>query len=156
MIILNVTGRITSKIIYYISTGSTSRRVFQVFNFTLDFLNYFIFVLIHHAIDIYMLVRLRNTLKEKYESMIEMNKKGRELKEAMNNAVRISDRYYSITFCNHTIYNRSTKSNFSFWFCAFYSKIRNRNELYAVVPEIFEWLITLQLTLSAFYLRTFW
>lgn len=72
------------------------RDLYLVANFVSDMLNYVVFVLTNISIDFYMLFRLRKTLKEKLDrfkldrAQSKSNKKKKEdVKEALNNAVRM-------------------------------------------------------------------
>lgn len=49
------------------------KTTFYILNLIFDLLNHLVFLLIHLVIDIYMLVRLRRTLREKAKKMIEEN-----------------------------------------------------------------------------------
>lgn len=84
--------------------GKWTKNLYNVVNFVSDILNYVIFVVVNIIIDIYMVSRLRKTLHEKLDRLMlnhendvsqqknscKMNKKKeREIKEAINNAIRM-------------------------------------------------------------------
>lgn len=75
---------------------SLANDVYVLANLISDFLNYFVLVLVNLSVDFYMLKRLRRTLNEKLDSLAELSadtkivsKKDEEMREAMNNAIRM-------------------------------------------------------------------
>lgn len=161
---------------------SILRDLYFVFNLISDMLNYVVFVLVNLTIDVYMLIRLRQTLNEKIEklksifsinSKINQNpnqllKKELEMQESMNNAIRMVivnstlNFFFKLTMAlvplNNLIYKfyYQTKSYGNDKF-AYGTQMRKLNlaGIQYLIPDIGEFLLTILISFQLFIFAGF-
>lgn len=160
--------------------NSLANDVYYVTNLVSDFLNYVVFVIINFWIDIYMLVRLRRTLNDKMKKYAaltdstQMSKKEIEMRELMNNAIRMVVVNSTLNFLfklPHTLvplqntietfyyqsgqfYKNRCGNKCNFGFYRFSVNLRDSN-VYYLVSDLGEWLQTILISIQLFIFSKF-
>lgn len=155
-----------------------TRDVYFGANLISDFLNYVVFVLINLSIDIYMLMRLRQTLNEKlkrFAVLVDMKQfeKELEMRESMNNAIRMVVLNSSLNllfklpqtlipienvvervYYESKYYKCHKFNDCKIGFRVFSHNLRDSN-VYYFVSDLCEWLLIILISIQLFIYSTF-
>ena len=154
---------------------SLAINVYVIISLISDFLNYFVFVILNLSIDIYMLVRLRRTLKEKMQRFAKLSDKKQakqkklEMSHSINNAIRmvIVNSTFNILFKMPQILVPLENAIETFYFhgkiydCVYnpitchlgistFSEHLRDSFVYYMLPDLSEWLYNILISIQLF------